>query len=384
MAGQFYRSMRSLQTDGPIRPVTGLIIAFIILSAWGTWAVRARIARYEVTDSARLEIDQAGYPVQARVAGRIVASRLVLGQAVQAGDILVELESEAERLRLQEETTRRNALSPQLAVLRAQIGVQDEGRDDERRVLSFSVQEAKERVREADATAHAAEQNAERSAQLLKERLASVSDDQRAQADAQSKRASAENLRIAAGRLEPELQVRESDRAGRSQKILADVARLEADAATSGSTIKRLEYELEQRRLRAPMSGRLGECAILRPGTWITEGERLGVILPSGNLRMIAEFPPPNALGRVRPGQGAVIRLQGFPWAQYGTVAAKVSRVADEVRDGKIRVELAVNLDPHSRIPFQHGMPGSVEIEVERVSPATLLMRAAGGLMAGQ
>ena len=46
-----------------------------------------------------------------------------------------------------------------------------------------------------------------------------------------------------------------------------------------------------------------------------------------------------------------------------------------EVRDGQIRVELAFLTDPASPIPFQHGLPGTVEVEVERVSPAALVRR---------
>ena len=34
--------------------------------------------------------------------------------------------------------------------------------------------------------------------------------------------------------------------------------------------------------------------------------------------------------------------------------------------------------NPGSRIPLQHGMPASAEIEVERVSPASLVLDAAG------
>jgi|SRR6266540_2399427 len=71
-------------------------------------------------------------------------------------------------------------------------------------------------------------------------------------------------------------------------------------------------------------------------------------------------------------------RLNGFPWTQYGTIAATVASVANEIRDGRVRVELTVHPDPTSPIPFQHGLPGAVEVAVDRVSPATLLLRLAG------
>jgi membrane fusion protein (multidrug efflux system) len=69
------------------------------------------------------------------------------------------------------------------------------------------------------------------------------------------------------------------------------------------------------------------------------------------------------------------MRLASFPWTQYGSLSAVVTRIAGEARDGKIRVELSVSSDAPSSIPLQHGLPGTVEIEVEQVSPATLLLR---------
>jgi membrane fusion protein (multidrug efflux system) len=145
-----------------------------------------------------------------------------------------------------------------------------------------------------------------------------------------------------------------------------------------------LEYEVERRRIRAPIDGRLGECAILPPGSHITEGERLGVILPSGAVEIVAEYSPSAAMGKIHPGQQASMRLDGFPWAQYGALSAQVSRVAGETRDGKIRVELTVKSTPGSRIELQHGAPGTVEIAIERTSPAALLLRSAGALVGAQ
>ena len=88
-------------------------------------------------------------------------------------------------------------------------------------------------------------------------------------------------------------------------------------------------------------------------------------------------------MGRIQTGQRARLRLEGFPWTEYGGVSATVSNVAGEPRSGRVRVELAVNPDPASSIPLQHGLPGTIEVEVERVSPAVLLLRAAGRRLTG-
>jgi Cation efflux system protein CusB domain 1 len=100
-------------------------------------------------------------------------------------------------------------------------------------------------------------------------------------------------------------------------------------------------------------------------------------------LKIMTDFLPPAALGRIQPGQPARLRLEGFPWTQYGAVSAMVASMASEVRDGWVRVELAVRPDAASSVPLQHGLPGTVEVEVAHVSPAMLVLCTAGLLFTG-
>ncbi|MFL6415917.1 MAG: HlyD family secretion protein, partial [Bryobacteraceae bacterium] len=240
---------------------------------------------------------------------------------------------------------------------------------------------ARSQYEEANAQAMLAEEEWSRADRLRAEGIMSVAEAERARAAAQSKRAAAENVKASISRLEPELAVRERDRDIESKETQAALAKLEGELRTGADAIHRLEYEIERRRIRAPVSGRLAECAALSPGSHINEGDKLGIILPSGKLQVIAEFQPSAALGKLHPGQPASLRLEGFPWAQYGAVPTRVARVADEIRDGKVRVELTVGSKFPSRIPPQHGLPGSVEVEIEQVSPAKLVLRSAGEIV---
>lgn len=378
MANSFYRVRQSLRADNSIRSGAGLLVALALGGAWIVWAWQARITRYELSDSARLELDGAAYPIQANAAGELVGSTLILGREVHAGDVLAELDDNDQRLSLQQERTHLASLEPQLAALRAQMHSEGEGRTDEHKVLGLSVDAARAQYEEAQAQAKLAEAEAGRERRLRADGIVSEADTQRALADAESKRAAADSFRLILSRLGPEQAVRERDRDVRQKQILGDIAKVEAEMATSSAAIRRLEYDIGQRLIRAPVSGRLGECATLRPGVHINQGQQLGVILPKGKLQVIAEFQPANALGKVHPGQQATVRLEGFPWTQFGTVPANVTRVAGDIRDGKVRVELAVQAAANPRIPLQHGLPGSVEVEIERISPIALVLRSAG------
>ena len=61
--------------------------------------------------------------------------------------------------------------------------------------------------------------------------------------------------------------------------------------------------------------------------------------------------------------------------------AEVTSQVGSEVREGTVRVVLAIVPDPQSRIRIDHGLPGILEVEVERVSPAALVLRLVGEMI---
>ena len=66
-----------------------------------------------------------------------------------------------------------------------------------------------------------------------------------------------------------------------------------------------------------------------------------------------------------------------------GTIAGHVLTTGEEIRDGHVRVECDVDAVNKSFIPAQHGLAGALEIEIERLSPAALVLRLAGEWIAG-
>jgi len=90
-----------------------------------------------------------------------------------------------------------------------------------------------------------------------------------------------------------------------------------------------------------------------------------------------ADFPAAT-FGRIRPGQPARLRLAAFPWTQYGTLSATVASVDYDVDGDSVRVGLDLVPGANSAIRLEPGLRGNVEVEIERVSPAVLAVRAAG------
>jgi multidrug resistance efflux pump len=367
-----------LEADG-FRPSAALLaLAALLLGAWLVWFFRSEVPVYEVTSNARLETNRAAYVVQSPIAGKLLASSLTVGREVQAGEELARVESDRERLERSEQSTRISSTGAQIATLRSQIVLSQKAGEEEQQATRAAIDVAQSQLKSAEAPAQFAEKELERLRKLRESQLIAEREYQKGVSDAQSLRATVDSLRLTIARLDREQKLRESERRVKEQQMRTDISRLEGDIAGARSTVQRLEYEIGLRIIRAPVAGRIGEAAVLRPGAYLEEGQRLGAVVPAGGIVMVAQYPPAAAIGRIQPGQQARIRLQGFPWTQYGTLPGTVDRVAGEVRDGTVRVELSVHPSAASPVALQHGLPGNVEIAVERVSPAVLAFRMAG------
>ena len=186
--------------------------------------------------------------------------------------MLVELDATAQHLQLEEEQARVRALTPQLEALHTAIAAEEQALREARQAGRVALDEARARHREAEVAARTAEEEAELFARLQARGLSSQLDLLRAKAEAQKRRAAADTLRLAVSRLESDHRTQESDRNARLEGLRRDVTRLAGDMATAAATVERLAHEIEQRRIRAPMAGRLGEVAELRIGSVVREG----------------------------------------------------------------------------------------------------------------
>jgi membrane fusion protein (multidrug efflux system) len=364
--------------DASSRTALSAIIGGTLLVAWALWFFFARVSLYETSRQARIEVEDAPHDVDAPVAGRLLRTNLVLDRLVSAGDVLIEMDSEAWRLELQAEQTKMLAVGPQVAALERELMSDEDALRGEDRALLAEVSEARARQRASDAVAHLRASEREQVESLHKQHVIADVERQRSQADLEKQTAESEAARAQVGRLGTEGGVRRNDRRAKIARLEADIARLQSVRTEAESRTRILEQRIELFTVRAPVSGRIGHTVSLQAGAVVAAGTRLCTIVPSGNLRAVAFFDVATAAGRVKPDQAARLRLFGFPWTKFGVIKAHVERVGTEPRDGLIRVELELDVAQKSRIPVEHGLQGSAEVEVEKVAPVTLVLDAAG------
>ena len=381
MATSFSRSLRSLEADRFRWSLLGIVIGIVLLATWIAWSFLARVALYEVSDKARLEVGREPHAVMSFVSGRIVRSAMDLDNEVEEGDILVELDADEVRFVLEEKRAEVAGLASLLEQVKRETVAQGQALIDARQAALAAQEEARALYQEKLEAARFAEQEAQRKEDLHKEGLVSRAEADAAETEHRQKLKAAEALQRSLERMEGDRAIEISEKEaevsaleGRASEIQSNMRRLEAN-------MDGLEYDLSLHTVRAPVSGRIGDRLRLRVGEFVEKGVHLGTVIPPGEVRVVAEFAPERALGRIQPGQQAKLRLSGFSWVQYGSVPATVSRVGKEPQNGTVRVELALDEPDAFPVALSHGLPGTLEVEVERISPAALVLRAAGNVV---
>jgi membrane fusion protein (multidrug efflux system) len=289
--------------------------------------------------------------------------------------MVVELEDTAVRSRIQGAETELKALTMQLEARQSERVLTEQLMDERIKQTEVNLSQARTRREQAEAASQLADYTAKQRKQLQEKGITSESDYLQSRSNSVQKQAELRSTDIELERLRAQSMVEQGESRTHLAELSARIAELEASIARRRGELESLRKEWDDHRVRATADGLIGELADIRPGSFVATGIRIATIVPIGVLHAVAEFIPAKAIGLVAPGQSARIRLDGFPAAQYGTLQARVVDVAGEIRNGTIRVDLALASDHISSIPLQHGQPGIVQIEVGRVSPVELIVR---------
>lgn len=378
MPPQFSSTSQSLSKDNSALAFLAWLIGAVLLAAWLAWFLFGKITVVEVSRAAHLEVQQSPSPVVAVKAGKIASTSLVLGQDVRAGEVLVALDSSGDELRLREEESRLASFAPRINSLNSEIAALGQVRGGDQQSAIAATQAAQFRTAEATAALEFAKDSERR----LRDESAAGSvaqvDALRASSEAQKIAATRDALAAEGRRLDSDIQSRSHQHQVQLETLKRAVITLEGERKNSEATIARLKNDIDRQVIRAPIAGKVGDMVPLRVGAYVPEGQKLATVVPHGDLIILGDFQPSSALGRIKPGQISRMRLDGFPWSQFGSIDARVTRVATEIRDHMVRVEFTPIAPFPTKIVMQHGLPGTVSVSLEEVSPTQLVLRTVG------
>lgn len=382
MATRFFlRSRHLLKNDGSQTPVIWIAITAVLLGAWTLWLFVGNVGTWVKSKDARVQVDTFVVPLESPVTERIASVHIELGDRVKKGDTLIVLEHTALQHALKKEEQQLEQINSSIDATSRRLNAVSQAQGKELQADAIGLEEEQRNLAEAISHVTFANSRAQRLQESSEAGSVSAVELDQAISEANAAQQRVEGLEKKIARIQQRNQGTEGRTVAEKEELRVQYASLQAEASTIESRILSLHEEIRRRIIQAPTDGKIGEVFNVAPGSVLDANTAFGSIVPEGDLKITAHFDPASAWGRVQVGQQANLSFTGFSRIEYGTIPVEVTAVAQEVREQGWRVELQLLPNTETTIPLQHGLEGSVEVCVERISPATLLLRLVGGII---
>lgn len=119
----------------------------------------------------------------------------------------------------------------------------------------------------------------------------------------------------------------------------------------------------------APVAGTVHYTALLQESQQVKTGTELMIILPEQEAYFGEMWVGQYNFGKIREGQEVIVKLDGYPFQEFGTVKGRIAQIGEVPRDSStlIRVSFPEGLLTNSgkELPFRYGMKANGDIVTE-------------------
>lgn len=334
-----------------------IYLMFLLAAVALVWA---RMTELDVVVHARGRVLVGDEPVRvtSSEAGLVVEVGVRVGDRVNAGDLLLRLDpfkygAEADQLRAE------------MAALLAEVGRHGEAAREIRASARFMRDEI-ESTKKAAAIVRA---QLDTTRALFTSGLVPA-------ADVQTQDLALTEMQIRLARLEGEANERENQATERERQA--------GDGRDNANVLAKRLTQISgfERRLTlvAPVSGTITELAVLHPGRVIATSEAAVVIAPDDKPLMAAIQIPNASMRSLRPGLRVQMRLDAYPYQDYGDVTGELTRIdPDADAAGTYRAWVAIPQPelrgPRGVAPLTTGLLLDAEIVVDRRTVLDFVVR---------
>lgn len=368
----------------------------------------AMLSKVDETGSARGRLEPKGKTLRldAPVAGTVAAIKVKEGQTVRKGQLLLQLESEIASTELQQAQAKLEGQlnrATQLELLKNQLEIavrtqqqQNQAQESEQRAQLNQIRQRLNSNRKAYALEKnrlaLAENDVRRYRNLWqqgvvpKSKLEEVEGNmferqrllEQVQSDIQEATTELEKQQSGYQRVvrTGELAVLESQR--QLKELESQIGDITAEVAQTRKQIQSLQFQLQQRVLRAPTNGTIFQLSIDNAGAVLQPGQTITQIAPEGaKLVFRAQMPSPES-GFLHVGMPVKLKFDAYPFQDYGVVTGHLrwsspdSKVV-ETPQGKVETfDLEIALDQtyiqtkNKRIALTPGQTATAEVIVRQ------------------
>jgi len=384
------------------------IIALVGLAfAWANWAELDNVTRGE----GRIVSSVQNQLVQASEGGVILRRYVTENTVVTEGEVLFELDpvdasSELNRLtqrlagldikelRLRAEIDGSEfSISPDLNARSPIVALTEQSLFTARRAeLSGQLSVLEQRVQQRQQDLHAGKNavgTAKRTAGFLEEEIGVVAplvrdniapatrllelQRQLEQIRGEQDRANISISQARSGMIELETEI-ENARANYRLRAMDELNQVVAEKSELSESLPRLEERVSRTVIRAPMEGIVSRLNFRTPGGFVSTGDVMLELVPTGEALIIEAKIAPQDISRIRVDDKVRIRLSAYDSAKYGTVDGRVLRISpDAVVDERAQgashylVDVAIEgelilEETRQAVTFIPGMTATVDV----------------------
>lgn len=155
------------------------------------------------------------------------------------------------------------------------------------------------------------------------------------------------------------------------QQLELELTQLEAKIAENKNLLASAQAKLKQRFLYAPVDGVVSSLNVANVGEVVQPGQNVAEIAPEGVPLVLSASLPNREAGFINKGMPVQVKLDAYPYQEYGIVSGKVTSVsadakADEQLGTVYKVEVALDrnyvTDEGQTIDFKAGQTASADI----------------------
>ena len=103
-----------------------------------------------------------------------------------------------------------------------------------------------------------------------------------------------------------------------------------SDLSSAETRRQALDYNLRQNLLTAPVDGFV-DGLVIRAGDRVQPGQAIGRLVPADSPLQAISFLPEKDRPYVKEGDRVKVELNGYPYAEYGTLTGHVSRIGEDL-----------------------------------------------------
>lgn len=159
------------------------------------------------------------------------------------------------------------------------------------------------------------------------------------------------------------------------QQLQVQVTQFQAKINETQNRLTTAKAQLQQLSLRSPVDGSISSLNLPNPGEVVQPGQTIAEVAPQDTPLVLSAILPNREAGFVKTGMPVQVKLDAFPYQDYGVISGEVISISpdskpDERRGAVYQVEIALERnsirDNQTTIPLKAGQTASADIVLRR------------------